>query len=180
MDGVGSEKVSESRGPARPRRGIALLRLGLGAVWAANAVYILDPANQFFSSFSGVAASFGSSTIGGPGLAQFVAQQPFVFSAVITAITLGLAVSFLSDVGVRVACLVGAAFNVALLVTQWGQIATIPGGTDIGPQPLYLLGYAVVWVGYQAGDLSLTATFRTWVARRRSEPVGPARAPRSA
>jgi hypothetical protein len=159
---------------------MALLRLGIGAVWAANCFYILDPANRFFSSFSGVAASFGSSSAGGPGFANFVSQFPYVFSILIAASTFVLAFSFLSDVGVRVACVAGAVFNMALLVTQWGQLATIPGGTDIGPQPIYLMVYAVVWVGYHPGDLSLATTVRSWVARRRAERVLPARAPRSA
>jgi hypothetical protein len=180
MDATGNAPHSDAATVARSRRAIALLRLGLGSVWAANSLFVLDPANQFFSSFSGVAASFGASSVGGPGFAQFVSQQPLLFSGLIAAVTFSLAVAFLSDAGVRAACVVGAAFNVALLVTQWGQIATIPGGTDIGPQPLYLLAYAVVWVGYRSGDLSLATVLRAWLSRRRPERALPARSPRGA
>ena len=153
--------------PDRARRGVALLRLGLGAAWLANAFYILDPANGFFSTFSGVASSFGPSTAGGPAVADFVAEHAFVFSILIAAVTVSLAIAFLSDVAVRTACLVGAAFNIALLVSQWGQITTIPGGTDIGPQPLYLIAYGVLWVGYRPGDWSLLGLARVWASRRR-------------
>lgn len=166
--------------PDRSRRGVALLRLGVGAAWLANAYFVLDPANQFFSSFSGVASSFGASTAGGPAVADFVAQNPFVFSILIAAVTVSLAIAFLSDVAVRTACLVGAAFNIALLVSQWGQVTTIPGGTDIGPQPLYLIAYGVLWVGYRPGDLSLATAVRNWASRRRASHRFPVHAPDAA
>jgi hypothetical protein len=169
--GTSADSSTSDRG----RRGIAFLRLGLGLAWIANAVYILDPSNDFFASFSGVAASFGGSTAGGPALANFVSAYAMVFSIGIAAITVSLAISFLSDVAVRAACLLGAGFNVALLVSQWGQISTLPGGTDIGPQPLYLIGYAALWVGYRPGELSVSSLARSWLSRRRlgrPVPVG--------
>jgi uncharacterized membrane protein YphA (DoxX/SURF4 family) len=180
---VGQERAPSDPGDRaadRARTSVALLRVGLGLVWLANCVYILDPANVFFASFSGVAQSFGASSAGGPGLAELVSQYAFLFSILIAAVTVSLAVAFLSDVGVRAACVVGAAFNAALLLSQWGQIATIPGGTDIGPQPLYLIGYAVVFVGYRAGDFSLATAVRSGVARWRSHRMLPTRAPRGA
>jgi hypothetical protein len=178
MNGVGGGTDSHGGAPAdRTRRGVALLRLGVGAAWLANVFYIADPANGFFTSFSGVAASFGSSSAGGPGFAEFVAQYSFGSSLLIAAVTISLAIAFLSDVAVRAACVVGAAFNVALLVTQWGLVATIPGGTDIGPQPLYLIAYGALWVGYRPGDLSLRSATIAWVHRRRATHGLPVRAP---
>lgn len=137
---------------------MALLRLGFGGIWAANVVYVADPANDFFSSFSQVAASFGASSLGGTGVASFVAANPEFFALLIAGLTVGLAVAFLSDVAVRAACVVGAAFNIVLLATQWALVATVPGGTDVGPQPLYLVGYAAIFWGYEPGVLSLASS----------------------
>jgi hypothetical protein len=133
-------------------------------------VFVVDPANEFFSSFSSVAGSFGGSTLGGPGIASVVAGHPLGFSILIAIATIALAVGFLGDVAVRPLCLVGAGFNLALLLTQWGQTAVIPGGTDVGPHPVYLVGYLALYVGYQPGVLSLATAVRRALAKRHATP----------
>jgi hypothetical protein len=145
---------------------------GLGFVWLANVAFVVDPANDFFSSFAAVAGSFGGSTLGGSGFASTVAAHPLVFSVLIAGATIALAVCLLGDVWVRAACVVGAVFNLALLVTQWGQTVVVPGGTDVGPHPVYLVGYLALFVGYQPGVLSVAAAVRRALARKR--PVGDA------
>jgi len=159
-----------SASPDRSRTALALLRLGLGFVWLANVAFIVDPANDFFSSFANVAGSFGGSTLGGSEFASTVAAHPLVFSILIAGSTVGLAVCLLGDVWVRPACVVGAVFNLALLVTQWGQTVVIPGGTDVGPHPVYLVGYLALFVGYQPGVVSVAAAVRRALARKR--PAG--------
>jgi hypothetical protein len=132
------------------RRAILALRIGLGMVWAANVVFIALPANEFFPSFSSAASGYGPSTVGGGGFAELVASQPMIFAGLIAALTIYLAVAFLTGFTVRLALLAGGLFNVALLLTQWGTTFFFPGGTDVGPQPLYLLLY----VGLAVGDAS--------------------------
>jgi len=153
--------VTGDDGPSTPRGSVAhayrrvrawdlgtfVLRLGLGAAWALNLIYIFDPANQFFTTFSATATSFGPTSLGGHGLASFVAAYPEVFSGVIAGLTVYLSAAFLLGLTTRVACLVGGAFNLALLLTQFGQISTFPGSTDIGAQPLYLVIYAALFFG---------------------------------
>jgi hypothetical protein len=156
----------------RSRLAVGLLRLGLGLVWLANVVFVVDPANGFFSSFSSVAGSFGGATLGGPGFASFVAANPLVFSVLIAATTIGLAAAFLGDFLVRPACIAGLVFNLALFVTQWGQTAVIPGGTDVGPHPVYIVGYLALFVGYQPGVLSVSHAVRQAIAKIRPTPTG--------
>ena|ERR1700686_4778406 len=114
-----------------PRRGNLSLRVGLGIVWSLNLMYIVDPANQFFSTFDNTAASFGSSTLGGPALASLVARFPVPFEILIAGVTAYLAAAFLLGITTRWACIVGAGFNLVLLLTQFGGISTIPGSTDV-------------------------------------------------
>jgi uncharacterized membrane protein YphA (DoxX/SURF4 family) len=146
------------------------LRLALGVLWSLNLVYIFDPANRFWSTFAATAQSFEETTLGGRGFAQFVAAQPAFFAAVIAAVTLYLAVAFLLGLSTRTACLIGGAFNLALLVTQFGQISTFPGATDIGAQPLYLAMYVALFLGYDAPrftlDRAIADTVARWRARR--------------
>jgi uncharacterized membrane protein YphA (DoxX/SURF4 family) len=134
--------------PPRPRRSpvLELFRIGLGIIWALNLVFILDPANGFFASFSATASSFAPTSAGGPGLANFVAGHPLLFAGLIAGTTAYLAIAFLLGFTTRMACLVGAIFNSVLLVTQFGTVATI-GGTDVGPMPLYLVLYLGLAVG---------------------------------
>ncbi len=127
----------------RPRRhgsrvAFDVLRWSIGAVWAVNSVFVLDPANRFSQTFPATAASFGPTTFGGGEFAALVAANSAIFSLMIAAVTVYLAVAFLSGTTVRAACVVGFCFNLVLLLTQVGSVAVMPVGTDVGPQPLYL------------------------------------------
>jgi hypothetical protein len=131
--------------PTRPRSGehgalaVEVLRIGLGLVWLANLVFIVDPANQFFPTFSSSAASYGPTTLGGPGLASFVAAHGGVFSVLLAVATAYLAFAFTTGTTTRWACVVGFVLSGFFLVTQWGSTFYFPGGTDVGPHPLYML-----------------------------------------
>lgn len=126
---------------------IDLLRVGLGLVWAVNLVFVLAPDNQFFSSFHDVTLNFAPTTLGGPGPAEFVAAHSLVFAWVTAVLTAYLAGALLLGLTTRLACLIGFAASTLLLVTQWVSTFSIPGGTDVGPHPLYLLIYLVLWAG---------------------------------
>ena len=154
----------------RAALGIELLRVGIGVVWALNLVFVVDPANGWFdpTSFSGLAASFGSSTVGGPGFASFVASNPTVFAWAIALLTAYLAVAFLLGLTTRLACLIGAATAVVFLWTQWGMIWVIPGGTDVGPHPLYLVIYVALFVAQAGRHFSLDT--RVWRSSRSRFP----------
>jgi len=152
---------------AAPTRWIEWLRIGLGLIWLANLVFIVDPANQFFPTFAGTVLAYGPSTpaaVGGATLTGFVAAHAGLFAVLTAIVTAYLAGAFLSGVTVRPALLVGAGFTLLLLVTQWGQTFVMPGGTDVGPMPLYLLIYAILWIG-GAG-----ATLRLWAPRTARDP----------
>jgi uncharacterized membrane protein YphA (DoxX/SURF4 family) len=126
---------------------IDLLRVGVGLVWVLNLVFIVDPANQFFSTFQDTALSFASTSFGGPGVADFVAANATVFAWVTAALTGYLAVAFVLGVTTRLACGVGGAASIAFLLTQFLSTFLIPGGTDVGPHPLYLLIYLILFTG---------------------------------
>jgi hypothetical protein len=115
-------------------------------VWFANLLYIVTPANRFFPTFATTANSFGATSYGGPGLTSLVAAHPEIFAAAIALLTAYLAMAFLAGITVRIACVCGAVFNLLLLATQFATLTTIPGGTDVGPQPLYLVGYVALFV----------------------------------
>lgn len=140
--------------------GIDLLRVGMGVVWALDLVFIVDPANDFFGSFRGIALSFASTTVGGSALSQFAAVHATLFAWVVAALTAYLAFAFLSGVSVRFACLAGFIFNGSLLITQWGSTFVMPGGTDVGPQPVYMLIDIVILVAGAGRYLSL----RDWLS----------------
>gem|GEM_PF-4927179 len=76
-------------------RGLLVLCLSVGIVWALNLIFIVDPANQFFSSFEATANGFASQSIGGAALPDLVASHPAVFAPLIAAVTAYLAVAFL-------------------------------------------------------------------------------------
>jgi hypothetical protein len=154
--------------PFTPAWGITVLRVGLGIIWSLNLLYILDPANQFFPTFTRTASSFGSSTLGGPSLPSFVARFPLPFELLIAGSTAYLAVALTAGITTRLACLVGAVFNVVLLLTQFATITTFPGSTDVGPQPLYLVMYLAVFLGSPTGDFSWTR-WATGIPRTRPE-----------
>jgi hypothetical protein len=143
------------------RRAILALRVGLGVVWAANLVFIAAPQNQFFPTFGSTASGFAPTSLGGGAFAQFIASQPTAFALLIAATTAYLAVAFLTGFTLRLAVVVGVAFNMALLLTQFGSTFFFPGGTDIGPQPLYLLLY----LGLALGDASRYYSIDAWLAR---------------
>jgi hypothetical protein len=133
------------------------LRVTLGLVWCFNLIFIFDPENAFFSTFAATAGAFGPSSLGGPGLPAFVAASPVLFSVVIAAVSVYLAIAFLFGLTTRLACCLGAVFAVLLLVSQFGTTFGIPGGTDVGPMPLYLASYLALTVGRADYYLSLDA-----------------------
>ncbi|MCI4365209.1 MAG: hypothetical protein L3K10_04000 [Thermoplasmata archaeon] len=154
------------------RRGMLALRLGLGVLWSFNLVYIFDPANQYWSTFRSTAQAYGGLTLGGNGFAVFVAAHSTFFALAIAGVTLYLALAFLLGLSTRAACLIGGAFNLALFVTQWAQITTLPGATDVGAQPLYLAMYAALFLGYEAPRLSLDSLLSRTLARRSTRRPG--------
>jgi hypothetical protein len=151
---------------------IDLLRIGVGLVWMVNLIFIVDPQNHYWSSFSSTALSFAPSTLGGPGLAQYVAAHSLVFSWAIALLTGYLAVALLLGVTTRIACFLGSFFSAILLATQFGNTFLFPGGTDVGAHPLYILVYAVLVVGGAGHSHSIDAWLRTVLDhRRQARPV---------
>ena len=124
-----------------------LLRVGIGLIWCLNLIFVVDPSNQFFTTFHDVALSFAPTSLGGPSVASFVAAHSTVFAWITAALTAYLAGAFVLGVTTRFACIVGAAASVAFLVTQFISTFSIPGGTDVGPHPIYLLVYLVLFAG---------------------------------
>jgi hypothetical protein len=168
-DNPGSVPPVDAAGGARQvSRAILALRLGLGAAWTLNLLFVVDPANQFFPTFASTARSFRPTTIGGGGWVDFVSSNAQLFAALVAGITLYLAVAFLFGLTVRGACFTGAAFNVTLLLTQIGSVVVAPGGTDIGPQPLYLVMYAALLLAPQSSALSIDG----WLSEHRSAVRG--------
>jgi uncharacterized membrane protein YphA (DoxX/SURF4 family) len=131
------------------REGVSvdLLRCGLGLVWCLNLLFVLDPANQFFSTFEAVTLSFGPTTLGGPGIANFVAANAVVFSWITAGLTAYLAAAFLLGMSTRLACILGGIASLLFLITQFTSTFSAPGGTDVGAHPLYLLSYLILFVG---------------------------------
>ena len=119
-------------------RAIEALRIGLGVIWSLNLLFIVLPQADYWESFSSVAASFGASTPGGPGFAEFVAAHPLFFAWLIAVATAYLAVAFLLGLTTRLACVVGIVASAFFLWTQYTTTFAFPGGTDVGPHPLYL------------------------------------------
>jgi hypothetical protein len=154
-----------------------VLRIGTGLIWLTNLIYIADPANRYWASFSATARSFAPTTIGGPGLAEYVSAHPFVFSWAIALITGYLAVAFLLGFTTRAACLVGGGFSGVLLATQVGSTFFFPGGTDVGAHPLYLLIYAALVLGGAGASVSLDSVLAPELHRLRSRWSRPERRP---
>jgi hypothetical protein len=138
---------------------IDLLRIGMGIVWALDLIFILDPANQYFPTFASVAQGYGTQTYGGPAIANFVAAHAPVFAWLIAIATAYLAVALLLGITTRLACGVGIVASAFFLLTQFNMTFMIPGGTDVGAHPLYLLAYLVLIAGgagrYFAADAAL-------------------------
>jgi hypothetical protein len=140
------------------------LRIAIGLVWAVNLVFIFDPQNAFFATFATTAGSFAPVSLGGAGFPNFVAAHAMVFSVLIASVTLYLAVSFLLGVTTRLACVVGSGFALLLLVSQFGATFNIPGGTDVGPMPIYLACYFAMSVGHAERYASLDSLLARWTA----------------
>jgi uncharacterized membrane protein YphA (DoxX/SURF4 family) len=157
-----SPKGSELDAGSRPvltaaERGIFALRLSIGLVWALNLIFIFDPQNAFFATFAATAGSFAPVSLGGAGFPAFVAAHPMFFSIAIAAVTLYLALAFLLGLTTRFACLVGAGFALLLLISQFGAKFYVPGGTDVGPMPIYVATYVALALGGAERYLSLDA-----------------------
>ncbi len=151
----GSSVVRSTAGGRLRALSPEILRIGIGVVWLLNLVFVLDPSNQFFGTFSSTALSFAPTSLGGPGVADFVAAHALLFAWLIAIVTAYLAVALLVGFTTRFACLVGILFSVVLLVTQVGSTFAIPNGTDVGPHPLYILIYVVLVVGGAGRALSV-------------------------
>lgn len=150
---------------------LEFLRIAVGFVWALNLIYIVAPQNRWFANFSSTALSFGPTTFGGPGLAQYVAAHAVVFSALVAIVTIYLAVAFLLGLTTRIACLVGGVFSAILLATQVGSTFVFPGGTDVGEHPLYLVIYVALVVGGAGRELSVDRWIADAFARRHAARV---------
>jgi hypothetical protein len=146
---------------------IDLLRIGVGTVWLLNLTFIVDPQNRYWATFSSTALSFAPTTIGGPGLADYVAAHPLIFAWSIALVTGYLAAALILGVTTRLACFVGSFFSAVLLATQFGTTFLFPGGTDVGAHPLYILVYAVLVVGGAGRSLSLDQWLKNLLAERR-------------
>lgn len=140
--------ASRSMGsPGQSARALEVLRVAVGVVWLLNLLFILVPSADYWGSFASVASSFGASTPGGPGFASFVGANALFFAILIAVVTAYLALAFLFGVTTRLACLVGTAASVVFLWTQFSTTFAFPGGTDVGPHPLYLAVYLALFVG---------------------------------
>lgn len=148
---------------------VEFLRLGIGVIWVLNFLFIVVPSNEFFVTFRGTTLSFAPTSLGGPGVADFVAAHATFFAWLIALLTFYLAVAFLLGFTTRLACLVGSAASVIFLATQFLSTFSSPGGTDVGPHPLYLLAYLILFAGGAGRYLSLDSTLMS---------AGPARFPR--
>ncbi len=145
---------------------IEVLRIAMGSIWLLNLIFVVDPANEWFdpSRFSAIAGSFAPSTLVGPGIADFIAARPIIFAWLIALMTAYLAAAFLLGVTTRFACLVGFVASSLFVLTQWGTIWSMPGGTDVGAHPLYLAMYVVLFLGGAGRHVS--ANERVWLRWR--------------
>ncbi len=153
----------------RAWRGLDVLRILLGVIWAANLLFIIVPSADYWSTFADVASSYGPTTLGGPGLANYVAANPVFFAWLITSATAYLAVAFLLGFTTRLACVVGFVASVVFFLTQWDTTFAFPGGTDVGAHPLYMACYVALFVGgagrFWAVDAWIWKTGRARAAR---------------
>ncbi len=144
---------------------IDLLRMGMGILWGFNLLFILLPANQYFPNFASTARSYASQSLGGPGVADFVALHPVFFGWLIAFVTVYLTVALLFGITTRLACYVGIMVSVFFLWTQFLMTFMFPGGTDVGAHPLYILIYLMLIIG-GAGKY-LSADCLIWVGGTR-------------
>ena len=155
------------------RSAIELLRIGIGVIWVMNLVFVVDPRNNFFGTFSQTALSYAPTTAGGPGLANFVSGNPAVFSLTIALVTGYLAIALLLGLTTRLACYVGIGLSAVLLITQVGSTFLLPGGTDVGPHPLYLLVYTILILGGAGQTLSVDSWISQTLAAQRASRLRP-------
>lgn len=173
--------ASPTQHPEKPgsvwngRNAIDLLRIGAGLVWLLNLIFIVNPQNHYWASFSTTALNYAPTTLGGPGLAQYVAAHPLFFAWSIALFTGYMAVALLLGVTTRIACFVGSFFSAVLLATQFGTTFLFPGGTDVGAHPLYLLVYGVLVVGGAGRSLSVDLWLRNILAGWRARRIAVAR-----
>ncbi|HXQ49256.1 MAG TPA: hypothetical protein VN842_05745, partial [Thermoplasmata archaeon] len=139
---------------------------------------ILDPANNYWSTFSTVALSYAPSTIGGPGFADFVSSHALVFSWVVALVTGYLALALTFGLTTRIACFLGSFFSAVLLATQFGVTFFFPGGTDVGEHPLYILIYLGLLLGSAGSSFSVDGWLRETLTRQRLARPAPTPAPR--
>ncbi len=126
---------------------IETLRIGIGVTWALNLIFIVLPAAQYFSTFHDVATGYGPTTLGGPGIANYVAAHSLFFEWLIALATGYLAVAFTLGFTTRLAIVVGTVASVFFVVTQFWATFMFPGGTDVGAHPLYLVIYLSLFLG---------------------------------
>lgn len=142
--------------------------MGIGFVWLLNLVFVVDPSNAFFGTFSSTALSFAPTSLGGPGVAEFVAAHALLFAWLVAGVTAYLAIGLTLGVTTRFACYVGILFSAALLATQIGSTFLIPNGTDVGPHPLYILIYLVLVLG--GAGRAYSVDHWIWVTHRARLP----------
>jgi len=150
----------------RAGRALDLLRILLGVIWTANLLFIFLPAADFWGGFAATAASYGPTSLGGPGFAEYVAANPTFFAWLIVVASVYLAIALLLGVTTRLACMVGFVASGAFFATQWNATFLFPGGTDVGAHPLYLAIYVALFFGGAGRFWSLDAwIWRTGRAR---------------
>lgn len=160
--------VAPSSPPDRSSRALEVLRIALGAIWTLNLLFIVLPTAGYWGSFSSAAAGFGASTPGGPGFANYVAAHASLFAWLIALATGYLAVSFLLGFTTRLACVVGVAASALFLWTQYSSTFAFPGGTDVGPHPLYLAIYLVLLLGGAGRYWSVDGKMWMWTEGKRA------------
>ncbi len=141
-----SARDSAGRGSYPREISVEVLRIEIGVIWALNLVFVVAPSNGYFDTFVSTALSFGPTSVGGPGLANFDPQNGVVFAWIIDGVTVYLTGAFILGVTTRLACYSGILFSVAFLWTQVGSTFVVPGSTDVGAYPLYILVYGVLVV----------------------------------
>ena len=129
------------------RRAIELLRIALGGIWAVNLLFIVYPAADYWATFSTLVQSSVGGSSGAGTISGLVLDDPLLFAWAVAGVTVYLAVAFLLGIGTKIACVIGAVFSAALFGLGLGSTFAFPGGTDVGPHPVYLAAYAALYLG---------------------------------
>ena len=155
---------------------ILVLRVTLGLIWTGNLFFVLLPSNDFFGGFGSAVTGLGGGSLVGPELVTIAVQYSPITSIVVAGTTGYLALAFLLGASTRLACLIGIVFSGVLLVLQWGSTFVFPGGTDVGPHPLYIAASLALLIGRAESRYSLDAMFSRAMHRASSPaPSGPSR-----